>query len=731
MNLAHHTALSWLGFRPSNVMGGDRISAASGRRRSGWHALRAAVCVEPLERRRLLAQIVVNELGDDLTPDGKVNLREAIMAAETDTSVDGSVAGTGNDTITFDPALTAAGDATITLSSFYSGLGTTEFGPSAFIISTNITIIGPSGNNGITIQRDPAATSAYRLFHVQTGASLTLDNLTLSNGLAKGGNGGGGAAGLGGGVFNQGTLILNGDTLTGNTAIGGNGDGNYDSGGGGVGADGAMGSGGADDGGGPNPGLGDLFSDPNGGYGGGGAADWAQSAGGNGGFGGGGGNGFDTGGNGGFGGGGGGGGSSAGVGGFGGGDGIYDVQGIGVLGGGGGGGMGGAIFNESGTVTLTNSTLSGNSAQGGNGAFGANGGSAFGAALFARDGTTTLLNCDLVDNSVTPGNGGFATADGAGFYAFSDDSIGGTASVSINNTVVALSSPGINDFVAQGSGVAVAGSNNLVQSNVGVPAGVISQTADPQLGALADNGGPTFTHLPAPTSPLIDNGSNAAASGLATDQRGRARIAPAGGAIDIGAIEVQPAVAPPTYLGTQIDDGNRQRSLVRSLKFTFSSPVTLAAGAITLARLNTGGSGTNNGAPPTDASITLGTPTTSDGGLSWVIPIKTSSSFSSFGSLTDGIYTATIHASLVTDSFGQILSGGDQVKTFHRLYGDINGDKRISNADFTFFSNAYNASFGQANYNQYFDFTNQNAKIGNADFTQFANRYNKQFVYSG
>ncbi|MDB5357084.1 MAG: hypothetical protein JWN24_3537 [Phycisphaerales bacterium] len=188
---------------------------------------------------------------------------------------------------------------------------------------------------------------------------------------------------------------------------------------------------------------------------------------------------------------------------------------------------------------------------------------------------------------------------------------------------------------------------------------------------------------------------------------------------------------PLSYVGTQIDDGNRQRSLVRSLTFSFSSPVTLAAGAVTLARLNSGGSGSNDGSTPSDASAALGAPSSSDGGLTWTIPIVTSSAFSAFGSLTDGVYTATIHATLVTDAFGQTLSGGDQTKTFHRLYGDINGDKKISNADFTFFSNAYNASFGPANYNPYFDFTNKNAKIGNSDFTQFANRYNKQFTYTG
>ncbi|MDB5357083.1 MAG: Na-Ca exchanger/integrin-beta4 [Phycisphaerales bacterium] len=187
---------------------------------------------------------------------------------------------------------------------------------------------------------------------------------------------------------------------------------------------------------------------------------------------------------------------------------------------------------------------------------------------------------------------------------------------------------------------------------------------------------------------------------------------------------------PLSYAGTQIDDGNRQRSLVRSVTFSFSTPVTLSVGAITLALLNTGYSGTNNGAPPTDASVALGTPTTSDGGVTWIVPIQTSSAFSAFGSLIDGIYTATVHANLVTDALSEHL-GGDQTTTFHRLYGDINGDKRISNADFTFFSNAYNAIFGQANYNQYFDFTNKNAKIGNSDFTQFANRYNKMFVYAG
>ena len=68
-------------------------------------------------------------------------------------------------------------------------------------------------------------------------------------------------------------------------------------------------------------------------------------------------------------------------------------------------------------------------------------------------------------------------------------------------------------------------------------------TADPQLGPLANNGGPTLTELPASTSPLIDRIPLAAcptaplAPGITADQRGFAR--PSGLGCDIGPVEVQ------------------------------------------------------------------------------------------------------------------------------------------------------------------------------------------------
>ena len=76
-------------------------------------------------------------------------------------------------------------------------------------ISTPITLVG----NNSSITRN--ATEAFRLFYISTTGNLALEDVTLSNGLAQGGEGGlstgaggGGGAGLGGAIFNRGTLTL-------------------------------------------------------------------------------------------------------------------------------------------------------------------------------------------------------------------------------------------------------------------------------------------------------------------------------------------------------------------------------------------------------------------------------------------------------------------------------------------------------------------------------------------
>jgi predicted outer membrane repeat protein len=128
-------------------------------------------------------------------------------------------------------------DATTTINLTKSNYDFTQvnnnwYGPDALPpIQSKVTING----NGATLQRDPSlpqtTAGAMRFFYVSGGiptelplGTLTLKNLTLTNGLAKGGESdlGGAGMGAGGAIFNQGNLTLNGVTLTGNAAMGGN-----------------------------------------------------------------------------------------------------------------------------------------------------------------------------------------------------------------------------------------------------------------------------------------------------------------------------------------------------------------------------------------------------------------------------------------------------------------------------------------------------------------------------
>jgi hypothetical protein len=107
------------------------------------------------------------------------------------------------------------------------------YGPNGLpAIDNDITING----NGSVIERGDLwggpPVPAFRLFYVSGGNSglslgkLTLYDLTLVGGFAKGGDGGpggGGGLGAGGAIFNQGTLTLNAVTLAFNQAVGGNG----------------------------------------------------------------------------------------------------------------------------------------------------------------------------------------------------------------------------------------------------------------------------------------------------------------------------------------------------------------------------------------------------------------------------------------------------------------------------------------------------------------------------
>ena len=490
------------------------------------------------------ATLTVNSLSDDATPgNGLVTLREAVAAANADTATDLGQSGSGADTIVFQPALAGG---TIALSS----AAHTAFGPSALTITSDVTIDGAAAPM-LAISRD-GTVPRLRHFHVAPAGTLRLKNITLANGVARGFDGGathrggtgGGGAGLGGAIFNEGTIEITQSTLASNQATGGNGGPQSSlvdtfprggSGGGGMAGNGGnpTGGGGIDTGGAAGAG---------GGAAGGNGGDSSCTAGGNATFGGGGGGGGGcannpacNGGAGGFGGGGGGGGGrqtgttpgSGGAAGFGGGAGGNGTGSSEVTapggGGGGGAGFGGAVFNHGGTVTVTNSTFSGNSAQAGAGGRNGSAGQGLGGAIFNRNGTLTILAATINGNA------------GGGVYNLGD---GANATATIDGSILANSTGG-SDFAGSGTQTAN-GSANLIESQSGFTGAIVS-SSDPQLGALADNDGPTETHLPASTSPAVD------ASTLGTpsaDQRGVAR--PQGSARDIGSVEFihnQPPVA--------------------------------------------------------------------------------------------------------------------------------------------------------------------------------------------
>ncbi len=465
------------------------------------------------------------------------------------------------------------------------------YGPSAFLIDKGPLIIE---GNGVTIERDAGAPE-LRLFRISPGGEVTLRNVTLAGGLARGGDGGGGrqrggdgggAVGLGGGVLNQGVFVLENSTVTANQAIGGNSTANNQGGsgggGGGLGSDGGMGGAASlgGNGGGPNSGSGGTGSGAgsDGGLGGGGGGGGSgispnsSGAGGHGGFGGGGGGGGaynfggspggigGAGGNGGFGGGGGGSGAgtpdgASGLGGFGGGNG-GPGGGTGNVGGGGGGGagLGGAIFNDGGVLSILNSTLSGNAAMGGNGSsiFGFTGGAgrSYGGGLFNLDGTVSLINVTIASNTIAAGTGENPDADGGAVFTLA---ISNPAPLSMKNCILADSVGGVDVSTFSGS---LTGAFNIIPTSSSISPALIVSTNNPLLGALGDNGGLTWTHALPPNSPAIDGGDPGGAA--AEDQRGLRRIAL--GTIDIGAFELQP-VSPILSLSI---DSNR----VTELTFT-------------------------------------------------------------------------------------------------------------------------------------------------------------------
>lgn len=420
-------------------------------------------------------------------------------------------------------------------------------------LSGNITLSG-AGAISTTIN----ANQRDRGLHIFSGAVVTLENLTLTNGKAPDGADGdagatGGVGGSGGGIFNSGTLTLTQVILNANAT-----------GSGGEGGDGAGGfspicfSGGPGGPGGPGGSGGGIFNV--------GTLTISKST-------------FS--------------GNTTGIGGFGGIGGMCPMTGLqGNAGAGGDGGAGGGIYNAAGSNLLIHeSTLNGNqtgdgssSHDNGNSSVGGNAGN--GAGIY-NQGALTITNSTLSSNST--GNGGRGYWNDLQFGGLGGD--GGQGGGVYNTATISMrfltingnrtgtggaggdgdpdGTDGLGGGFYQASGAleflnsVIAGNDslvntsddcygtptslgyNLVGSSTGCPTNGTGDraTSNAILGPLGDNGGDTPTHALLAGSPAIDQipaGGNGCVANTSTDQRNAVRaggVDRGGDLCDIGAYE--------------------------------------------------------------------------------------------------------------------------------------------------------------------------------------------------
>lgn len=250
--------------------------------------------------------------------------------------------------------------------------------------------------------------------------------------------------------------------------------------------------------------------------------------------------------------------------------------------------LGGGIYNDHAMLTLSNCTISDNSAGGGGGIY--NDGTFGNAALQitnsilsgnsatddgggiwsqAPPGMTNvqISNSTLSENSAGNNGGGIFNNGGLGtpaileianttFFDNSAQSSGGGiynrglsrghGTTDLVNTILETGKAGGSIFNDDGA-ITSHGYNLSSDNGGGHLTGPGDQiNTDPLLGPLEDNGGPTFTHELLAGSPAIDAGDPNFTPPPLFDQRGSGFDRVVNGRLDIGSFEVQGSTPPPS-----------------------------------------------------------------------------------------------------------------------------------------------------------------------------------------
>jgi len=201
-----------------------------------------------------------------------------------------------------------------------------------------------------------------------------------------------------------------------------------------------------------------------------------------------------------------------------------------------GGSLGGGLLASVTSLDLTGSTVSNNRCVG----------SSIGGGLsIFVTAPSTLTNVTISGNvSDSSGGGMYSTGDITFRNVTWADNASSALTMLYHNVgtatlVSSILTGGPAESGCGGAGTIVSGGFNIDSSGLCGLTAPSDRVVDPQLGPLADNGGPTLTHLPAPSSPAIDGGNPVGCP--ATDQRGQTRPTDGNGdgsaACDVGAVE--------------------------------------------------------------------------------------------------------------------------------------------------------------------------------------------------
>ncbi len=198
--------------------------------------------------------------------------------------------------------------------------------------------------------------------------------------------------------------------------------------------------------------------------------------------------------------------------------------------------LGGGMYNYSSNANVTNCAFSGNTTTN------------HGGGIYNYNNNTTVTNCTFSDNSAAHYGGGMY--NNTGFpritnctFSANTATDGGDGMHNYNSDVTVM------NCILWGSNTTVGQTTNDVGTTT-ITYSVVDTTlfgnptnisADPRLGPLAANGGPTMTCALLTGSSALNSGTSIGAP--ATDQRGVAR--PQGLSFDMGAYEAEPTPVPP------------------------------------------------------------------------------------------------------------------------------------------------------------------------------------------